>query len=80
MDNPFFVNLVYSNMNSIFNILNVIMTYNRVLASNNLKIFLTFWPFEPHFLINFYLIEKTCTLIAIDRSDGPVVERLPHNR
>ena len=24
-------------------------------------IFLGFWPFEPHFLINFFLIKKTCS-------------------
>ena len=25
-----------------------------------LRIFLGFWPFEPHFLINFFLIQKSC--------------------
>ena len=63
MDCPFFVNLVCSDLNSIFNILNVIMTYHRVLTNNNiLKIkscdFLTIWPFEPHFLVNFFILKN----------------------
>ena len=28
--------------------------------SDFLTIFLRFWPFEPHFLINFFLLKKTC--------------------
>ena len=58
-------NIVYLNLNSIFNILNAIMTKYRFLAYKNtiflklsLVIFLRFWRFEPHFLINFFLLKK----------------------
>ena len=30
-----------------------------------LNIFLKFWLFDPHFLINFFLIKKSCSLIGI---------------
>ena len=65
MDYIFTVNLVYSNLNPIFNILNVIMMKYLFLANKNTKfwklslvIFLRFWPFEPQFVINFFLIKK----------------------
>ena len=56
------VNLVYLNFNSIFNILNVIMKYRfspikalilEIEPRDFPTIFLRFWPFEPHVLINF---------------------------
>ena len=28
-------------------------------------IFLTFWPFEPHFLINFFLLKKCVVLVEV---------------
>ena len=31
-------------------------------------IFLRFWPFEPHFLINFFLIKKTRVCYVLSRS------------
>ena len=61
----FVINIVYLNLNSIINILNAITTKYRFLANKNIKfwelslvIILGFWPFEPHFLINFFLIKK----------------------
>ena len=57
----FVIIIVYLNLNFIFNIWNVITTKYRFLATKNtefwklsLVIFLSFWPFEPHFLINFF--------------------------
>ena len=62
MGYTFFANLVYSN--SIFNILIAIMTQYRFMANKttifwklSLVIFLRFWPFECHFLINVFLIK-----------------------
>ena len=61
----FVIDIVYLNLNSIFNILNAVTIKYRFLANNNLileieprdflKIFLRFWPFETHFLISFFL-------------------------
>ena len=69
-------NIEYLNLNSIFNILNAITTKYRFLAYKNplileiehhdlLKILFRFWQFEPHFLINFFLIEKKSVLPLI---------------
>ena len=68
-------NIVHLNLNSIFNILNAITTKYRLLAykylileiepRDFLTIFLRFWRFEPHCLINFFLIKKNVHLINI---------------
>ena len=68
MGYTFHVNLVYSCLNSVFNILNITTMQYRFLPikhlileiepSEFLKIFLRFWKFEPHFLINFFLIKN----------------------
>ena len=62
------INLVYSNLSSILKILNAVMTKYPFLANKDLileteprdylKILLKFWPCEPHFLINFFLIKE----------------------
>ena len=73
MDYIVIVNFVYSDLNSIF-ILNVIMMKYRFLAkkghkileiepSDFYKIFLRFWPFEPHLLISFFLIKNRVYII-----------------
>ena len=69
MGYPFFVNLVYSNLNFVLNILHVIMTKYRFWPTKALnveikpcdfvKIFLGLWPYEVHFLICFFHIRKT---------------------
>ena len=60
MDYIFIVNLVYSNLDSIINILNVLMMKYQYFANKDIQlwklslvIFLRFWPFESHFLVNF---------------------------
>ena len=60
-----FLDLVLSTLNSIFNILNVIMMLYRFLDQQKHLILefepcdsLRFWPFKPYFLINFILIKK----------------------
>ena len=65
-------NNVYLDVEFHPNILNAIMTKYRFLASKNtyfwklsLVIFLRFWPFEPHFLIDFFLTSRTCTWSAL---------------
>ena len=64
-------NIVYLNLNSIFNILNAIATKYGFLANENTKcwklslvIFLRFWSFETHSLKNFFLIEKRVYIVA----------------
>ena len=64
MVHSIFAYVVYSSLNSIFNILKVIMTQYRFLAKKNaeiwklsLVIYLGFWPFEPQSLMNFFLIK-----------------------
>ena len=64
----FVIATVYLNLISIFNILNAITTKYRFLAYENtyfwklsLVIFLRFWRFELHILVNFFLIKKTCS-------------------
>ena len=71
MDYSFFVYRSYSNLNSIFNILNVIIVLYRLLANKSTffcksspVISLRFWQFEPHFLIELYLL-KTCRKIEV---------------
>ena len=58
-----FVYRVYSNLNSTFNLLNdVISIFDQqkhllleAEPCDVLKIFLRFWPFEPHFLVTLFL-------------------------
>ena len=52
MVHTFVITIVYLNLNSIFNILDAIK------MNDFLKMFLRCWLFEPHFLINFFLIKK----------------------
>ena len=61
----FVINIVYLNLNSILNILNTITTKHRFLANKSTKlwklslmIFERFWPFEPPFVMNFFLKKK----------------------
>ena len=56
----FFINLVYSNLNSIFNILTVLMTLYRFLANKNFGIepceFLKILAIQTHLLTKLFLI------------------------
>ena len=65
MGYDFVSNILYLNLNSIFNILNAIVTKHRFLANKSTKlwnlrrvIFLRFWPFVTHFLIKVFLVKK----------------------
>ena len=63
----FVSNIVYLNLNSIFKILNAITTKYR----DFLTIFLRF---EPHFLINFFLIKKRVwSLMHAASSSSPLL-------
>ena len=65
MSYPFYVTLVCPNLKSIFNTLNVVISIFgqqkhltlEIEPCDFLMIFLRFWPFEPHFLINVFLIK-----------------------
>ena len=53
--------------------MNAIITKYRFLANKNIKfwklnlvIFLRFWSFEPHFLINFFLIKQRVYTTALE--------------
>ena len=66
------INIVYLNLNFIFNIFEC-STYEisifgqekhyivEIEPGDFLTIFLRFWLFEPHFLINFFLIKNVYT-------------------
>ena len=65
MGYDFVSNILYLNLNSIFNILNAIVTKYRFLANKSTKlwnlrrvIFLRFWPFVTHCLIKVFLVKK----------------------
>ena len=81
----FVINIVYLNLNSILNVLNAITTKHRFLANKNtnfwklsLVIFLGFWPFEPHFLINFFLIKRGVSLHKVSLVSNPLISRTCH--